>query len=224
MNTKYLILVLMIIFALPLVSSSLGTFKQGDCVPIRVLANCSAVNLTEVTINNNHSFIINSPMSLLGGQTFNYTFCNTTELGTYSYSWNNQCVDCSQGDCGNEFKVNGSGQDISQSQITLIIIGLVVILIFSSFFFILSLIFKHPGTKIFLMSLSTLTLIILIGVVTANANVYLAEFPSIVSFYNNYYILMVILSGTAMLGLIIWLIYYSVTLFNKSRGRTFDED
>jgi hypothetical protein len=84
--------------------------------------------------------------------------------------------------------------------------------------------FKHPGTKIFFMALSTLTLIILIGIITSNATVYLAEFQSIVAVYNQYYILIVILSGAAMLGLLVWLIAYSIKLFNKSRGRLDDED
>lgn len=97
-------------FLLPLCSASLGTFKQNDCVPIRVLANCSSINLTEITINNNNSFIINEAMTLLGGQTFNYSFCNTSKLGVYTYSWNNPCVDCSQGDCGNDFEVTFNGR------------------------------------------------------------------------------------------------------------------
>jgi hypothetical protein len=38
-------------------------------------------------------------------------------------------------------------------------------LIVVTFFFILAMIFKHPGTKVFLMSLSAITLIILIGII-----------------------------------------------------------
>lgn len=199
MKYQQLILTLLLIcLALPLVSSSLGTFKTGDCVPIRVLANCTSVNLTEVTVNNNFSYVINSAMTHLGGQTFNYTFCNTSAMGTYTYSWDNTCVDCSQGDCGNSFLVNGSGQDVSQAQITLIIIGLVVLLIVGAFFFILSLLFKHPGTKIFLMALSCITLIVIIGMIAANATVYLAEFSNLVMMHNTYYTLFTILAGAAM--------------------------
>ena len=224
MRTINLIMIFLILLFLPMVSSSLGTFKQNECVPIRVLANCLVINITEVTINNNYSYVLNKPMTDLGGQTFNYSFCNTSQLGFYTYSWDNPCVDCSQGDCGNSFIVNGSGQDVSTTQVILIIIGLTAMLIFALFFFVLSFLFKHPGTKIFFMALSSLTLIVLIGIIAANATTYLAEFPSIVSFYNNYYILMTIFAITAMAGLIVWLIYYSVTLFNKSRGRLPDLD
>lgn len=46
----------------------------------------------------------------MGGQIFNYSFCNTSKLGVYTYSWNNPCVDCSQGDCGNDFEVTFNGR------------------------------------------------------------------------------------------------------------------
>jgi len=223
MRIKQLILLLAIFLVLPMVSSSLGTWKQNTCVNIRVLANCSEVNLTEVT-HNNLSFVINSPMTHLGGQTFNYSFCNTSQLGLYTYSWDNVCVDCSQGDCGNEFIINGSGQNVTQSQITLIIIGLVVIVIFAIFFFILSIMFKHPGTKVFFMALSSITLIVLIGMITANASVYLAEFPGINSIYDKYYIVMVAFAVAAMAGLMLWLVYYAFTMFSKSRGTLPDVD
>lgn len=113
MNSKYLIL-LMLVLIIPMASASLGTFKQSECVPIRVLANCSNVDLIEVT-SNNQTFIINSPMSNLGGQTFNYTFCNTNTLGQYTYSWNNPCIDCSQGECGNDFTVTPTGNTNTSS-------------------------------------------------------------------------------------------------------------
>lgn len=113
MNTSFvklgLVGVVFMFLLLPSCLASLGTFKQNDCVPIRVLANCTSVDLVEVTINNNNSFIINEPMTLLGGQTFNYSFCNTSELGGYSYSWDNPCIDCSQGNCGNDFEVTYNG-------------------------------------------------------------------------------------------------------------------
>ena len=91
-----------------MVSASLGTFKSGNNVSIRILANCTSIDLTEVTSPTEH-FIINTPMTLLGGQTFGYNFTNTEISGKYSYSWNNPCIDCSQGDCGNSFEITPSG-------------------------------------------------------------------------------------------------------------------
>jgi hypothetical protein len=220
MKKVYVLFFLMIVLA-SVVSASLGTYKMNDCVNIVVPINSSSVTLTNVnTPAPNSTIILSNKAMTANGNLFNYTFCNTSIMGTYTYGYCDASGNC----YGNDFKINGSGQDVSQSQITLIIVGLVIMLIFSAFFFILSFLFQHPGTKIFLMALSALTLIVLIGVITANATVYLAEFPSIVSFYNNYYVLMVIFAGVAMIGILLWLIYYSFTLFNKTRGRMPEDD
>lgn len=221
MRLIYIILIAAICISLPLTSAFLGVFKQNDCVNIVVPLNATTVILTNVnTPSPNSTIIISNKTMTSGVNLFNYTFCNTSTLGTYTYGYCDNNGNC----YGNDFLINGSGQDVTQSQVILIIIGLVVLFIFAMFFFILSFLFQHPGTKIFFMALSSLTLIILIGIVTSNATVYLAEFPTLNSFYNNYYILMTILAGGAMMGLIVWLIYYSVTLFNKTRtGNHYDD-
>lgn len=211
-----------LILLMSFTSAGLGTFEQNEVVNIRVLANCSSVNLTEVN-DGETTYVINSPMTHLGGQTFNYSFLNTSKIGTYSYSWNNPCVDCASNECGNSFEITVTGNKVTQQQINLIIISLIVLFILAGFFFLLSYLFKHPGTKIFLMALSTITLIIIIGMVASNAGIYLAEYPTMVSMYNTYYKFIIYLSGACMFGIIGWLIYYSLKLFNKSRGVDFDD-
>ena len=76
MKYKFLFMFVLTLMLIGIASASLGTFKQNEVVNIRVLANCSVVNLTEVTIGQS-VYTINSPMTLLGGQTFNYNFTNT---------------------------------------------------------------------------------------------------------------------------------------------------
>jgi len=122
-----LVIISMSLLMLNFVSADLGMVKSGDCYSIRVLSNCSKVNMTEVTIGIN-SFVINSQMQNLGGQTFNYSFCNTTNPGIYSYSWNDPCLDCSQGGCGNTFESTPTGSAFSSSQ-SFVFIGLLVILL-----------------------------------------------------------------------------------------------
>lgn len=221
MNNKLFIFILSLIFLTSLVSADLGCFKQNDAVPIVTVLNASAVNLTNVNSPApNSSILITNKIMTANGNFFNYTFSNTSQLGTYTYGYCSNAGEC----YSNSFKINGSGQCITDDQITLIIIGIVVMLIVTAFFFILSILFKHPGTKIFLMSLSSLTLIVVIGIITSNAAVYLAEFPSLASVYDKYYIFIITLAGAAMMGIIGWLIYYSLSLFNKARGRTPDDD
>jgi hypothetical protein len=126
---KLLLMLSLSIFFIGLASAGLGTYKQNTCVDIRVLANCSSVNLTEINDGSN-TFIINQPMELIGGQTFNYSFCNTSKIGTYSYSWNNPCVDCSQDNCGNSFEVTPSGFTGSLGfyiVILILLVGLIVL-------------------------------------------------------------------------------------------------
>lgn len=103
MNKIYLSLILTILM-ISIASASLGEFKQNDIVNIRVLANCSSITLTEVRGIN-----ISEPMKLISGQTFEYNFNQTSLIGTYAYSWDNPCVDCSQNECGNSFEITPSG-------------------------------------------------------------------------------------------------------------------
>jgi len=121
------IIITTFLLVLPLCSASLGYVKTNDPANIRVLANCTSVNLIEVT-NGNQTFIINEAMQNLGGQTFNYTFFNTSTNGIYTYSWDNPCVDCSQNNCGNEFIVNENGQ-ADPSGIVIVAFGIVFIAI-----------------------------------------------------------------------------------------------
>jgi len=142
MKLKYLILVF--VFLISFTSANLGTVAQDECMNIRVLANCSAINLSEVT-NKDQTFVINDVMTKVG-QTFNYSFCNTSVIGTYSYSWNNFCVDCSTNACGNSFEVTYNG-DILTIENSMLQLGLMVIL---SFLFILIVVnIKHlPSSDI----------------------------------------------------------------------------
>lgn len=107
--------IMLIVLMVNFTSAGLGTFQQNEVVNIRVLANCSTVNITEVN-NGETTYIINKAMNNLGGQTFNYSFSNTSKIGTYSYSWNNPCVDCASNECGNSFEVTSTGDTSMDSQ------------------------------------------------------------------------------------------------------------
>lgn len=122
------IYLLMLLLMIPLTTASLGYFKQGECVSIRVLANCSSINLTEIN-DGNVTYIINSAMTHLGGQTFNYTFCNTSRVSEYSYSWDNSCADCSVNNCGNSFEITGNGKANPSGGITVLFVIFYLILV-----------------------------------------------------------------------------------------------
>lgn len=118
-------LLFLIIFTISLTSANLGTFPPNSCVNIQIPSNCSSITLNSI-ISNNQTFNINSSISYSGGQIFNYSFCNTSTFGRYIYSWDDPCVDCSGGVCGNDFRV---GFDITTTMITIYVLFLLVCLL-----------------------------------------------------------------------------------------------
>jgi len=129
---KLVIIAFVLILLTSFVSANLGSYPQNDCVSIKVLSNCS-VSITQIE-SNLHTWTINAPMTLLGGQTYNYSFCNTSDLGQYKYSWYGDCLDCSGGLCGNDFWITTTGEQFSLGTILTYIFFLLVcltILVFS---------------------------------------------------------------------------------------------
>jgi len=62
---------------------SLGVFKSGECLSLKqVCANCSFSNVTSVYSPTSIQLMGNHKMTKLSTE-YNYTFCNTTELGQY---------------------------------------------------------------------------------------------------------------------------------------------
>lgn len=221
MKNKIIIIALLSIFILSFVSSqeiSLPIQKQNGEVQIaQSHPNATSINITKICIPNLECNYTITPMLTNNSINYYYNFTQTSNLGKYIVTT------CGNGDgyftCMDySFIVNGSGQEVTQSQIILIIFSIIILLIASIFFFVLSNVFKHPSVKIAFMALAILTFIVIIGIVAANANVYLAEFPNIVSMYDTYYKLIIYLSGAAGIALIIWLVYYAFVQFNKLKG------
>lgn len=209
---------LFIALALPFISADLGTVKQGDCINIRVLANCSAVNITEVT-NGLNEYIINDVMTNLGGQTFNYTFCNTSTLGTYDYSWNNICVDCSQGDCENSFEVTATGADkISSGESTILIIMIISLLALSLFFFVLGMKIVNPITSIGLVIASGITLFILVLTTMDFIIENLSQLGTIVETYRTVLVIVKWMVSLGITSLVLYTGWRALQLFRIKRG------
>ena len=205
--------------------TNLPPVKMGECVNLpQTCATCTYNNLSIVLYPNKTAILLGEYAMTKNGISYNYTFCNTTAYGTYFVDGhgNPAGIDTDWG--GYTFIVNGSGQDVTSQQVTMIIIGMAVLLIVTIFFYVLSLTFKHPGTKIFLMAMSGLTLIVLIGLTASQFAVYLAEFLGLASFYDKFYLLTMIVSGALMIGLIMWLIYYAFTTFSKVRVGDLKDD
>ena len=228
MPMKYLTILFAVILMIGLAGAvtELPPVKKGECLNLpQSCLSCTYNNISSIYVQGNISYILIGEYAMTkNGSNYNYTFCNTNQYGTYIVEGHGDIsgVDTAWG--GYTFKVNGSGSIVTSEQISLFIITLIILALVAAFWFITSMLFKHPGTKIFLMAMCIGTVILILGVMVSNASLYLAEFPNLASIYEKYYILILSLSGAGLFGIIVWFIYYAVTLFNKARGRTPDED
>jgi hypothetical protein len=89
MNKKELCLLFAVIIFLFLIETSfaevetLGVFKQNDCVGLlQTCSNCTFSNLTSVILPNGTQELISKLMTKHGVE-YNYTYCNTSAMGTY---------------------------------------------------------------------------------------------------------------------------------------------
>lgn len=133
----YIILLFLMMITLVNFSSAVGDIglvKQGNCIELyNYCPSCSYINLTAIEYPEGTMSYMNSGMTKTGNN-YNYTFCNTTSLGDYSYTTcgdkegTERCEDIT-------FEVTPSGRG-GNSNIAFVIILIVIIytVTFISFF------------------------------------------------------------------------------------------
>jgi len=109
------------------VSGFLGTFKQGETVNLITAVNETALNIT-VYDPDSVKLVDNQPMTQ-DGYRFNFTFENTTKLGTYIYDYCNNVGTCYV----NDFEITPSGDD-EVLGLYFLLIGGVYLIAFIGFF------------------------------------------------------------------------------------------
>lgn len=132
---KQIILLITLLILLPLVSAELPqSVERGSCVNIKIPLNASWVNISTITYPNQTMISLNVGASFFGGTFFYDDFCNTDQIGTYTYEFF-----ASDGfTSGNSFRVTESGDDNSTPQSLLFIILLIINILFLILFIILS--------------------------------------------------------------------------------------
>lgn len=115
-----MIMISMILISL--VSAGLGTFKKGECVQIKTILNSTWANVSTISFPNSTIAATNIGMTKQG-QTFNYTFCLTNDVGIYSYDYFDNHGEVYV----NDFEVTTSGYNFDTTTATGLIIGLVAI-------------------------------------------------------------------------------------------------
>jgi len=121
---KLTIFLALAFISLAFASANLGTFQQSSCVNIVTNLNVSSVTLDGVTGPTSIVYIINTPMQKQGNY-FNYSFCNTSNIGTYTYGY----TDSATNSYSNSFDITGTGDgsDTNQGYMILALIGVMAI-------------------------------------------------------------------------------------------------
>lgn len=121
MKLKILILFIgVLLFNLSTVDARLGEFQQGECVDIKTILNTSLVNISTISYPNSSTAIANQVMDK-NGSTFNFTFCQTNDIGVYNYDY----FDSEGQTFVNDFLITPIGDSINTGQSLIYIILLI---------------------------------------------------------------------------------------------------
>ena len=126
---KIYLLMFAILFISLASATTWGTYKQDKCVnliTICPLTGCNATTIQAITYPNS-TIAVSDVSATHSGTVWNYTFCNTHDMGTYTvygYSTNSTQNESFIGD----FEINYRGEKISSSQAIVYFILLIVII------------------------------------------------------------------------------------------------
>jgi hypothetical protein len=122
------------------------------------------------------------------------------------------------------FMANKNGNVMTNSESITVFWNIMIIITALLSFMFMGFIFKIDSIKIFFYVLAGLTLFILIGIGLASIQNYITYDSALQNVYSAFYIIYAIVGGVALIGLVIWLIYYVFTKFSKTKIGDFDED
>lgn len=218
---KKLILILIGIFLISFVSASqetLGIFKQGECVRlIQLCGDCTYNNITSVSYPNSSIALLDKEMTKSGAE-FNYTFCNTSELGVYNVN--------GVGDLGGidtvwayNFEITFNGKEkLNTGEGISLFISLVVMIIVAVFFFLVAGKFENSVGKIIFIMLSVLILFIIIlysVVILTNS---FGGFSVFTERYSTFFFVMKIIGSVALTVFTLWLALMAFKSWKIHRG------
>ncbi len=134
-KNKTLILSIFILLVLPLISGALPQpVERGNCVNIKIPYNSTSLNITTITHPNQTMIFVNAEASLNGSTFFYDGFCDTDQIGIYTYEFL-----ASDGfTSGNSFTVTESGDSFETSQSIIYFPLLIINLLFLFLFLFIS--------------------------------------------------------------------------------------
>lgn len=219
-SATFLVLAIVLVTLISGVSAqdSLGTFRQNDCVEIKqTCSSCSYVNLS-ISYPNSTRAVTNDAMSSSGGGTWIYDYCNTSKIGRYEVTGEGD-IDGSPESFATYFTISVSGsEDIGAGEGLSLLGALLVILLVSGFFFVLSWRLNHPVAKISFVILASIILLsaVFYSMIMVQQN--LGGFDSLVSGYSTFFTVLKILVGIAFISLMVFALIVAIRLYKFKRG------
>lgn len=130
MKANHIFLLILTVFLISFVSATsidtcnLAPVKQGNCIQLQQSNNGTYANLTAVIDPTNTIVLQGNYAMAKSYNVYNYTFCNTSTLGTYTYL----TIDNDQGNGGCRFEVTAQGINTTNTQ-GMVYIALFVLLV-----------------------------------------------------------------------------------------------
>ena len=94
------------VMLMSLSNANLGNFMVNDCVNIVTVLNTSSVNISILNSPSPNSQILLTNVEMTkNGNAFNYSFCNTSKVGTYTYGY----IDNDGNPYSNSFEITNNG-------------------------------------------------------------------------------------------------------------------
>lgn len=219
MKNKIILFSLIILLSMIYVSAqsvqTLGVFQQGSCVNLIQICNTCTFNNISNVISPNSTVLLSSVLMQKSGTYYNYTFCNTTQLGRYIVN----------GFADNDvwsydFIITSSGRELNTSDSLMSILIFCGILMIAIIFFFLAFVFrsgKSVWVSLFFMCMGILIVVVDFGFIMNIMNRYSENIGYVSPILNNLYLLITILLYIGGIAVVIGLLADSVTKFSKTR-------
>lgn len=198
--------------------SSLGVFQRDSCVDLKqTCTNCSYVNITTVILPDASEALGQVEMQKTG-TVYNYTFCNTSQIGQYVY-WTIGDPDGTQSNpYGVSFVITKTGQIFENSFSVPLLLPILFILLTSAFFLFMAFRVNFQSAKTVLIGLAGVFLLFGIIYSLNITNDVLTGFDSITGGFGVFYRIILIITWLIFFLLVAYLLVMSAERIKKIRG------
>jgi hypothetical protein len=202
-------------------AESFGTYPINSNVSlIFSCQNSSYLNISRVSTYPNSEVIINSEKSATRiNSVYNYTIpaSNNSIIGTYivNYHCDVNGIDTPS---VSSYDINNTGFQFSTGDAMILILAFVAIGILVLIFFTFGIKQENPVLKIFCLAMATMFLVFLFGYGYNMFNLLLGKYPAMSSGLSNIYVVLIALLTVGGIGLVVWLLYFAMTMWWKHRG------